>query len=266
MIGDCGPSTFEVGQAIRGAKTQQLRAYFLILLCNRKYFSRTYVTSKACLVLIGVGLNEDHLDAGSWRGMVEVPETGWDDANPRNRTVVVTTADVEAWFVREVLPLEAMLMRFLRHNWRDKSDIEDLRQEVYARVFGAARTEIPQSAKSFVFKTARNLLINMAHRANVIPIEAVSDLESLGIELDAPPPDRSLMARQELRRLQDAFDQLPPRQREAVMLGRVEGLTGRQIAARMGIAESTASDHLKLGMHALTDLYLRDVAVSWRRP
>lgn len=189
--------------------------------------------------------------------MVKVPEFGREDTDLRNRTVVVTTSDAEAWFVREVLPLEAMLMRFLHHNWRDKSDIEDIRQEIYVRVFNAAQTEIPQSAKSFVFKTARNLLINLAQKANVIPIDTVADLESLGIELDAPAPDRSVIARQELRRLQDALDQLPPRHREAVVLGRVEGLSGRAIAARMGIAESTASDHLRLGMHALADLYLR---------
>lgn len=189
--------------------------------------------------------------------MVKVPEFGREDMDLRNRAVAVTTSDAEAWFVREVLPLEAMLMRFLHHNWRDKSDIEDIRQEIYVRVFNAARSEIPQSAKSFVFKTARNLLINLAQKANVIPIDAVADLESLGIELDAPAPDRSVIARQELRKLQDALDQLPPRHREAVVLGRVEGLSGRAIAARMGIAESTASDHLKLGMHALTDLYLR---------
>jgi RNA polymerase sigma factor (sigma-70 family) len=189
--------------------------------------------------------------------MVEVPEIGREDSDPRNRIVVVTTSEVEAWFVREVLPLEAVLMRFLRHNWRDKSDIEDLRQEIYARVFNAARSEIPQSAKSFVFRTARNLLINEAQKANVIPIDTVADLESLGIELDAPAPDRNIIARQELRKLQDALDQLPPRHREAVVLGRIQGLSGREIAARMGIAESTASDHLRLGMHALTDLYLR---------
>lgn len=189
--------------------------------------------------------------------MVEVPEIGREDSDPRNRIVVVTTSEVEAWFVREVLPLEAVLMRFLRHNWRDKSDIEDLRQEIYARVFNAARSEIPQSAKSFVFRTARNLLINEAQKANVIPIDTVADLEALGIELDAPAADRNVIARQELHRLQDALDQLPPRHREAVVLGRIHGLSGREIAARMGIAESTASDHLRLGMHALTDLFLR---------
>ena len=177
----------------------------------------------------------------------------------------MNAAALEEWFVREILPLEAMLMQFLRHNWRDKSDIEDLRQEIYIRVCEAAAQEIQHSANSFVFAIARNLLVDMARKESVVPIEAVADLESLGIELDAPAPDRSVIAKDELRKLQSALDKLPPRHREAVVLGRIEGLSGREISQRMGIAETTASQHLKLGMHALTDLYLREAPDPARR-
>jgi len=201
----------------------------------------------------------------SGRGMGEIPESGRDDANLRVLGAGMTAPDLEAWFIREVLPLEASLMQFLRHNWRDRSDLEDLRQEIYVRVCEAAEKDIPKLARSFVFAIARNLLIDLVRREHVVPIEAVADLDSLNIELDAPSPDRSAIAKDELRRLQDALDQLPPRHREAVVLGRIEGLSGREIASRMGIAETTASQHLKLGMHALTDLYLRGAADIKRR-
>jgi RNA polymerase sigma factor (sigma-70 family) len=197
--------------------------------------------------------------------MGEIPESGRDDADLRFSSAGMTAPDLEAWFAREILPLEASLMQFLRHNWRDRSDIEDLRQEVYVRVCEAAEKERPKLARSFLFAIARNLLIDLVRREQIVPIEAVADLESLGIELDAPSPDRSAIAKDDLRRLQNALDQLPPRHRQAVVLGRIEGLSGREIAARMGIAESTASDHLKLGMHALTDLYLRETADIRRR-
>jgi RNA polymerase sigma-70 factor (ECF subfamily) len=196
--------------------------------------------------------------------MVETVETGRrdDGLGP----VAMNAPEVEAWFVREVLPLEAMLMQYLRHNWRDQSDVEDLRQEVYIRVCQAARKEIPQPAKAFVFTTARNLLIDRARKSNVIPIEAVSDLDSLGVAVDTPGPDRAAIARDELRKLQDALDQLPARQREVMLLGRVEGLTGREIAQRLGLAETTVSEHLAKGMHALTDILLRDSVDLKRRP
>ncbi len=50
----------------------------------------------------------------------------------------------QAWFGREVLPLEASLMQYLEHNWRNASDIADLRQEVYVRVYTAALKKFPK--------------------------------------------------------------------------------------------------------------------------
>ena len=83
--------------------------------------------------------------------MVETTEQGRDGA--ARPDAQMNASEVEAWFVREVLPLEAVLMRYLRHNWRDKGDIEDLRQEIYVRVCEAAFRQIPEMARPFVFTT-----------------------------------------------------------------------------------------------------------------
>jgi len=197
--------------------------------------------------------------------MAENLDSGREEADLRLTGAAMTAAELEDWFVREVLPLETMLIRFLRRNWRDRSDIEDLRQEIYVRVCEAAEVDVPKSAKSFVFATARNLLTDLIRRENVVPIEAIADPDSISTEGDAPLQDRALIAKDDLRRLQNALSKLPPRHREAVILGRIEGLSGREIAVRMGIAEGTVSQHLKLGMHALTDLYLRDAIDAGRR-
>jgi RNA polymerase sigma factor (sigma-70 family) len=189
--------------------------------------------------------------------MAETPESGRERTDLHQMDAAMTASEVEAWFVREVLPLEAMLMQYLRRNWRDTGSIEDLRQEIYVRVCEAARKSIPRPAKSFVFVTARNLIIDRVRKEHVVPIEAVADLDALGVAIDMPGPERNVIARDELRRLQAALDQLPPRSREAIILGRIEGLTGREIARRMNIAETTVSEHLANGMHALTNILLR---------
>ncbi len=190
--------------------------------------------------------------------MADTPESGRENMDLRQSDAAMTASEVEAWFVREVLPLEAMLMHYLRRNWRDPDEIEDLRQEIYIRVCEAARKSIPAPAKSFVFVTARNLIVDRLRKASVIPIEVMADLDALGTALDQPGPERSAIVRDELRRLRAAIDQLPPRTREAIVLGRIEGLRGREIARRMGIAETTVSEHLANGMHALTAILLRD--------
>ena len=166
----------------------------------------------------------------------------------------MSASRLEEWFVREVLPLEAALMQFLKHNWHNKSDIADLRQEVYQRVCEASQTQLPDQAKAFVFRTARNLLIDRIRREQVVPIDAAADIDALNIAIDTPGPERNAIARDELRRLQAALDRLPPRCREAIVLGRIEGLSGAEIAARMGINESVVSRHLARGIHALAHM------------
>jgi RNA polymerase sigma factor (sigma-70 family) len=197
--------------------------------------------------------------------MAENPSHNHENDGLRRPAVAVAPA-ANAWFVREVLPLEAVLRQYLQHNWRDQSDIEDLLQDVYVRVYEAARRQIPDMVKPFVFTTARNMLINRMRNHHVVPIEAVTDLDALGVAMDAPGPDRNTMAREELRRLQAAIDRLPPRCREVVVMRRIEGLSRGEIAARMGITPDTVSAHLTDGICALSDMLYGEPVADPRRP
>ncbi len=174
----------------------------------------------------------------------------------------MTASGLEEWFVREVLPLEAALTQFLRRSLRNKEDVDDVCQDVYALVCEAAQKKPPYPVKPFVFTVARNLLINRVRHDQIVSIEAVADLDALGIAVDEPGPDRSVMARQDLHRLQLALDRLAPRCREAVVLRKIEDLSYREIAQRMGISEDTVSEYLSSGMFALADVLNSDIAAS----
>jgi RNA polymerase sigma-70 factor (ECF subfamily) len=190
--------------------------------------------------------------------MAELTDTDRESGESRSSRADMSVADVHGWFVREVLPLEPILMQYLHHNWRNKSDLGDLRQEIYVRVCEAAQKDLPENPKAFLLASARNYLIDRMRQERVVPIESAADMDDLGIAMDEPGADRVVIAREELRRLQIALDHLPDRCREAVVLGRIEGLSRREIAARMGISESTVRQHLMHGMRFLADLLSGD--------
>jgi RNA polymerase sigma-70 factor (ECF subfamily) len=186
--------------------------------------------------------------------MTRNTEPDFDDVDPRILGAVITAPEVDTWFEREVLPLEAALMQYLQHNWRNKGDIADLRQDVYVQVYEAALQGIPVSTKNFVFTTARNLLIRRARRAQIVPIEAIADFDTLGFAVDGPGPENTVIARDELRRLQDAVDQLPPRCREALLMQQLDGLSRKEIAQRMSLSEETVKMHLRNAGKTLADI------------
>jgi RNA polymerase sigma factor (sigma-70 family) len=192
--------------------------------------------------------------------MLETPETRFEAGDAARAGEAMSAPDLNAWFVREVLPLEAALMQYFRRSYASRNDAEDLCQDVFVRVYEAARLRRPEPVKPFVFAAARNLLINRARRDSVVSIESVADPDVLDIALDAPGPDRNAMARQELRNLQAALDRLPPRCREAVILRKIEGLSYRDIASRMGISEKTVDRHICDGITVLSDILFAEEA------
>ena len=166
----------------------------------------------------------------------------------------MTDDAVAAWFIREILPLEANLMHYLQHNWRNASDIPDLRQEVYARVFEAAQARIPDNPKHFLLVCARNLLIDLMRREQIVPMETFADLDTLGVASAAPEADRIVIEHQELARVEAALDRLPPRTREAIALAYFEGLSRADIAKRMGVTHRAASQFIAKGALILSDI------------
>jgi RNA polymerase sigma factor (sigma-70 family) len=186
--------------------------------------------------------------------MAERPASGRNFGGQNRQGTVVTDDAVSAWFIREILPLEANLMHYLQHNWRNASDIPDLRQEVYVRVFEAAQARIPDNPENFLFVCARNLLINRVRREQVVPMETFADFDALGIAADAPEPDRLLIEREDIRRLETALEQLPPRTREAIALAYFEGLSRAEIARRMGITHQVASRFVAKGALVLANI------------
>ena len=80
--------------------------------------------------------------------MVETPNCDREELTAKDSSGAERVSEVRAWFVREVLPLEAVLIQFLSRAARNKADVEDLRQSVYMRVCAAAYREFPDHTRT----------------------------------------------------------------------------------------------------------------------
>lgn len=159
---------------------------------------------------------------------------------------------LDEWFVSSILPHEAALQRYLRRLCRNTSEIPDICQEVYVRIYENAAHRKPASPKSFMFTTARNLIIDKARRERVVSIEYTEDSATLDVLTDEQSPEERCGAAEELRQLCRAFDRLSDHFREVIWFRRIEGLSQAEAAHRLGINEGTLESRLNRALAAFS--------------
>jgi RNA polymerase sigma-70 factor (ECF subfamily) len=158
---------------------------------------------------------------------------------------------LDSWFKREILAHEKSLVRYLLRTWPNPQEVPDLRQDTYVRVYEAAAKSRPQSPKSFLFAIARNLMADHIRRRRIVAIDAVGDLNALNVLIDTVSSEHRASAQQELRRLAEAMDRLPPKCREVVWMRRVDDLPQKEVAILLNISQKTVEKHVMKGMKLL---------------
>jgi RNA polymerase sigma-70 factor (ECF subfamily) len=160
---------------------------------------------------------------------------------------------LEDWFRREILVHEAALIRFLARKWSQSSEVQDIRHDIYVRILESAENDRPTQPRAYLFTVARHILIDRARRNRIVAIDLLEDLDVLNVLIDEATPERRTSGRQQLQRLTQLINRLPPKAREVVWMRRVEDLPQKEIAARLGITEHTVEKHLMRGIRQLAE-------------
>lgn len=156
------------------------------------------------------------------------------------------------WLAANVLPHERMLRAWLQTRAAG-GEIDDIVQETYAILAGLPSVAQIHNAKAYMFQVAQTVVLQRLRRAAIVRIEAVEEIERLSILDDEPSPEQLVSDRQELRQVAMLIAQLPPKCREAFVLRKVDGLSQREIARRMGVSEGTVEKHIAKGVRLLMD-------------
>jgi len=132
----------------------------------------------------------------------------------------------------------APLRRYLTRLLGNTSEAQDIAHDAYVRVFPSPDKPAPIQPEAVLYTTARRLAINRLKRRSISPF--AGDSSSVDTAASATPGvAQQVMARQELDLLQQAIAELPEGCRKVLLLRKVELLSHREIAERLGIAIST---------------------------
>lgn len=154
-------------------------------------------------------------------------------------------------FAEEFCSHEPLLRSWLRSQCPERSDVDDVIQESYLRIWRARTAEPIRSTKAFLFRVARNVMIDLLRRNRNSPFESQADLAALPVADECPDPVECLTANEKRQLLADAIAALPPRGRELMLLCRVHGLTHREAGEQLGIATKTVDEHISRGLNQL---------------
>lgn len=142
------------------------------------------------------------------------------------------------------------LMSFFMKRVHDRTESEDLTQEVFTRLFGSSGLRA-DGYPGYVFQIAANLLRDRARRAK-IRYDYRGTVDALYCqEVDWVDPEMVAIGRDMLSRLAAGLEQLPERTRHIFVLYRIENIEKRMIAESFGISPSAVEKHVSRALHYL---------------
>jgi RNA polymerase sigma-70 factor, ECF subfamily len=115
------------------------------------------------------------------------------------------------------------------------SDVEDIAQQVFIRVWKSAGRYVPRAKfTTWVLKITRNLVFNELRRSKrraLVPIQTDPNAEEIQLKDEAAQsPDASLLETELQQAIDKAIAELPETQRMAVILRRYQDLSYERIA------------------------------------
>lgn len=144
------------------------------------------------------------------------------------------------------------LVRYLTRRTGDAERAADVAQDTYLRLATLSPGNIDvENPRAYVYRVAGNLAIDALRREGRLGRD-FTFIAADEIDPD-PSPEAYALARERVRLLEAALDELPPNPRAALLLNRVEGLTFAEIADRLGVSESMIAKYIARALRHCRD-------------
>jgi RNA polymerase sigma-70 factor (ECF subfamily) len=169
--------------------------------------------------------------SGNDRGTVGRSDEDTEDVRLMQLVAEGDTSAFEQLIERHQALVAGTVARMLGSN----SDVEDIAQQVFIRVWKSARRYVPRAKfTTWLLKITRNLVFNELRRSKRhahVPLQSEPGAEEIPLKDETnPAPDASLLETELQRAIEEAIMQLPESQRMALVLRRYEQLSYEQFA------------------------------------
>lgn len=150
---------------------------------------------------------------------------------------------------------DGALRGYLMRSLGNQADAEDFAQDVYLRLARQKDVQHIDCVKSFVFKTAKNLLCDRSRRlATKLQLASIccDDIALPEMSLD---PAMRIVDEERLQQLVDVLEQTSDNAQRAFRMSRLEGLSYAEIAEQMEVSVSMVEKHISAVLRALDTVW-----------
>jgi RNA polymerase sigma-70 factor (ECF subfamily) len=131
-------------------------------------------------------------------------------------------------------------------------------QDIYLKLCGLAPDAPVQNETAFLYRLGSNLMLDRLRQQRRAAARD-GHWRSAGVTLvegeeiaDEPSADEVLIGRERLALMLEALEDLPPQQRQAFRLHKLEGVSQAATAAALGVSLSSVEKYLKAALAHLT--------------
>lgn len=156
-------------------------------------------------------------------------------------------------FMELVESHQNMVFAILYRLLKDRSEIEDLAQEVWVKVYQSIRKlKSPGAFRSWLHRIALNAFRDrMRQKGNHIAFSLddnyqMDNGDSIKVEMEAPGllPEEELLQTEWQEKLEAAIMELPPSHRAVIIMREIQGMTYDEIAYAMDISLGTVKSRI----------------------
>ena len=130
-------------------------------------------------------------------------------------------------------------------------------QEAFQKVLERGDLSTIKNLRAFLWRTARNLILSSKrsdHRRSAYDFE----IEQLFFPLrgDISTPETVIIAKEQLKAINELLRTMPEKRRWALLLYRLEGQTLQEIGKALGISRTAVSKHIARAEMQINTLFL----------